>query len=103
MARHLNTIKHVAVFIAAIALIWLAGALPGMINGEQQLAGAPPPSFGALVNGLIASWPIYIAVAIVQALTFHYVKRFATPIFLTGVFLLASAMAWRYAGLALQA
>ena len=25
-------IKHAAVFIAAIALVWLAGALPGMIN-----------------------------------------------------------------------
>jgi hypothetical protein len=100
MAGRLDILKHALVFIAAIALIWLAGALPGMINGPQELAGAPPPSAGALINGLIASWPIFIAVAIVQALTFHYVKRFTTPLFLAGVFLLASAMAWRYAGMA---
>jgi len=93
-------IKHAAVFIAAVALVWLAGALPGMINAQPQLAGAQPPSAGALVNGLIASWPIFIALAICQALTFHYVKRFATPIFLVGVFILASLMAWRYAGMA---
>lgn len=93
-------IKHAAVFIAAIALVWLAGALPGMINAKPELAGAPPPSAGALVNGLIASWPIFIALAICQALTFQYAKRFATPIFLAGVFILASLMAWRYAGLA---
>lgn len=97
----LQWLKHAAVFIAAVALVWLAGALPGMINGPQQLAGAPPPSVGALLNGLIASWPIFIALAIVQALTFHYVKHFTTPLFLLGVFLLASAMAWRYAGITL--
>ena len=93
-------IKHAAVFIAAIALVWLAGALPGMINAQPELTGAPPPSAGALVNGLIASWPIFIALAICQALTFQYVKRFATPVFLLGVFILASLMAWRYAGMA---
>jgi hypothetical protein len=97
----LHWLKHAAVFIAAVALVWLAGALPAMINGPQELAGAPPPSFAALLNGLIASWPIFIALAIVQALTFHFVKRFTTPLFLLGVFLLASAMAWRYAGMTL--
>jgi hypothetical protein len=95
----LHWLKHAAVFIAAIALVWFAGVLPALINPP---AGAPPSSLGPpTLVGLLSAWPIYIAVAIVQALTFHYVKRFATPIFLTGIFLIASAMAWRYAGLAL--
>lgn len=99
MGGRLNIIKHALVFIAAIALIWLAGVLPALIN---PAAGAAPPSLGPpTLGGLISAWPIYIAVAIVQALTFHYVKHFATPIFFTGIFLIASAMAWRYAGLAL--
>jgi len=99
MAARINIIRHAAVFIAAIALIWFAGVLPALINPS---AGAAPPSLGPpTLAGLLSAWPIYIAVAIVQALTFHYMKRFTTPIFLTGVFLLASLMAWRYAGLAL--
>lgn len=95
----LHWLKHALVFIAAIALIWLAGVLPALINPPAGAAPAnlAPPTLG----GLISAWPIYIAVAIVQALTFHYVKHFATPVFLTGIFLIASAMAWRYAGLAL--
>jgi hypothetical protein len=46
--------------------------------------------------GLISAWPIFIALAIIQALTFHYVKRFATPVFLIGVFILGTLLAWRF-------
>ena len=91
-------IKHGLVFIAAIALVWLAGLLPGLILGQQSTA--PPtatPDAGGLVLGLISAWPIYIALAICQALTFQYVKRFSTPVFLAGVFTLALLLAWRYA------
>ena len=70
-------------------------------NSWSKWGNGSRESWSALLNGLIASWPIFIALAIVQALTFHYVKRFATPLFLLGVFLLASATAWRYAGITL--
>ena len=92
--------KHVAVFIAAVFLIWLGGVMPGVM--AQANAGAdvgavfaamPAPTLGAL----LAPWPIYIALAIVQALTFHYVKKFSTPIFLAGVFVAALLFAMRYA------
>jgi hypothetical protein len=49
--------------------------------------------------GLLSAWPIYIALAIVQALTFHYVKKFATPVFLGGVFVAALLFAMRYTAL----
>lgn len=96
--RYAFWIKHALVFIAAIALVWLAGLVPGMILGQQS--NAPPvstPDAGGLVLGLISAWPIYIALAICQALTFQYVKRFTTPIFLASVFTLALLLAWRYA------
>ncbi len=91
-------IKHALVFIAAIAAVWFAGTLPGMVLG--QASTAPPaamPTPAGLLMGLISAWPIYIALAICQALTFQYVKRFATPVFLAGVFTLALLLAWRYA------
>lgn len=95
--RLLRRLKHLAVFVAAIGLIWLAGVLPAVLNPSQ---GAGPANLGApTLTGLLSAWPIYVAVAIVQALTFHYVRRFASPVFLAGVFLLASLLAWRYAGL----
>ncbi len=91
--------KHAAVFVAAIFLIWLGGVMPAMWPkieaGIDPFAGMPAPT----LLGLLAAWPIYIALAIVQALTFHYVKKFATPIFLAGVFLAALLFAMRYSNL----
>lgn len=95
--RPLAWLKHLAVFVAAIALIWLAGVLPALLNPSQE--GGPANLGAPTLIGLISAWPIYVAVAIAQALTFHYVRRFASPVFLAGVFLLASLLAWRYAGL----
>lgn len=96
--------KHVAVFVAAVFLIWLGGVLPAMwprySAGVDPFAGMPAPSVGEVVGGLLSAWPIYIALAIVQALTFHYVKRFTTPIFLGGVFLASLVFAMRYAQVA---
>lgn len=91
-------IKHALVFIAAVALVWLAGILPGIILGQASTASpAAAPTPAGLLMGLISAWPIYIALAICQALTFQYVKRLATPVFLAGVFTLALLLAWRYA------
>lgn len=101
MGERLLIIKHAAVFVAAIALVWFAGVLPAMILAPPGAAPAIPlPSAGGLLAGLVSAWPMFIAVAIVQALTFHYVKRFTTPIFLAGVFILALLLAWRYATIA---
>lgn len=90
-------VKHAAVFIAAVFLIWLGGVMPvawPKINaGVDPFAGLPAPT----LMGLLSAWPIYIALAIVQALTFHYVKKFATPVFLGGVFVAALLFAMRYA------
>ena len=96
--RYAFWIKHALVLIAAIALLWLAGLIPGMILGQESTA--PPtatPDAGGLILGLISAWLIYIALANCQRLTFQYVKRFATPVFLAGVFILALLLAWRYA------
>lgn len=95
-------IKHAAVFVAAIFLIWLGGVMPGVL--AQVSAGADPAAvFGAMpaptLGALLTPWPIYIALAIVQALTFHYVKKFSTPIFLGGVFVAALLFAMRYTAL----
>lgn len=94
--KPLEWAKHVAVFVAAVFLIWLGGVLPVVwprySAGVDPFAGMPAPT----LMGLLAAWPIYIALAIVQALTFHYVKRFATPLFLGGVFLAALVFAMRY-------
>ena len=93
--------KHVAVFVAAVFLIWLGGVLPmvwpTISAGVDPFAGMPAPTFGDLLAGILAAWPIFIALAICQALTFHYVKRFSTPIFLGGVFIAALVFAMRYA------
>jgi len=97
-SRYAFWIKHALVFIAAVALVWVAGMVPVMVLGQE--ATSPPavtPDAGGLILGLISAWPIYIALAICQALTFQYVKRFATPVFLAGVFTLALLLAWRYA------
>ena len=95
-------IKHALVFVAAIFLIWLGGVMPSV--WAKVSAGADPAAvFGAMpmptIGALIAPWPIYIALAIVQALTFHYVKKFSTPIFLGGVFVAALLFAVRYTNL----
>lgn len=94
--------KHAAVFVAAIFLIWLGGVMPSVwakvSAGDDPVAvfaAMPAPTLGAL----LAPWPIYIALAIVQALTFHYVKKLSTPIFLGGVFLAALLFAMRYTAL----
>ena len=85
-------IKHAFVFVAAIFLVWLSGVTPLLVNDPDAFATLATPTVG----GLIAAWPIYIAIAICQALTFHYVKKWTTPIFLTGVFVLGALFAWRY-------
>ena len=76
------------------------GEYPPKLSAGADLntafAGMPMPTLGAL----IAPWPIYIALAICQALTFHYVKKFSTPIFLGGVFVAALLFAMRYANVA---
>jgi hypothetical protein len=94
-------VKHVAVFVAAVFLIWLGGVLPAAwpkySAGVDPFAGMPAPTMGDILGGLLAAWPIFIALAICQALTFHYVKKFSTPIFLGGVFLAALVFAMRYA------
>ncbi len=98
--RYAFWIKHALVFIAAIALVWFAGVLPALVNPPTTPAADLPSSLGPpTLLGLLSAWPIFFAVAICQALTFHYVKHFSTPVFLAGVFILASLMAWRYAGL----
>lgn len=98
--KPLEWAKHVAVFVAAVFLIWLGGVLPVVwprySTGVDPFAGMPAPT----LSGLLAAWPIYIALAIIQALTFHYVKKFSTPIFLGGVFLAALVFAMRYAQVA---
>jgi hypothetical protein len=91
--------KHVVVFIAAVFLIWLGGVMPSvwpkLNSGGDPFAGLPAPT----LMGLLSAWPIYIALVIVQALTFHYVKKFSTPIFLGGVFVAALLFAMRYSQL----
>jgi hypothetical protein len=94
-------IKHALVFVAAIFMVWLSGVIPIIILKPGIYAGLGP--FEILsgmglptIGGLITAWPIYIAIAICQALTFHYVKKWTTPIFLTGVFVLGVLFAWRY-------
>jgi hypothetical protein len=94
-------IKHGIVFLAAIFTVWLSGVAPVLILQPGPYAGLTPDQvfaqMGAVdVGGLIRAWPIFIALAICQALTFHYVKTWTTPIFLAGVFILGFLMAWRY-------
>ena len=101
--KPLEWAKHAAVFVAAVFLIWLGGVMPAVwpklsagADLNTAFAGMPMPTLGAL----LAPWPIYIALAIVQALTFHYAKKFSTPIFLGGVFVAALLFALRYASVA---
>lgn len=99
-------IKHALVFVAAVFMVWLSGILPVLITKPAPYQDSQPmeiiAAMGApTLDGILRGWPIYIALAICQALTFHYVKRFTTPIFLAGVFVLGALMAWRYWGVAL--
>jgi len=94
-------IKHGIVFLAAIVTVWLSGVVPVLILKPDAYAALTPTQvfaqMGAVeVSGLVRAWPIFIALAICQALTFHYVKAWTTPIYLTGVFALGLLMAWRY-------
>jgi hypothetical protein len=95
----LQGVRHALVFVAAIFLIWLAGVMP-LLASKNAAGVSPMQALGELgaptVAGLVAAWPIYIAVGICQALTFHFVKAWRTPVFLVGVFVLASLFAWRY-------
>jgi hypothetical protein len=94
-------IKHALVFVAAVIIVWLSGVVPVLVlrpgaysgqSAEQIFAGLGAPT----LDGILASWPIFIALAICQALTFHYVKKWTTPIFLVGVFAIGALMAMRY-------
>jgi hypothetical protein len=94
-------IKHAIVLLAAIFTVWLSGVVPVLILKPAAYAGLTPmqvlAQMGAVdFSGLMRAWPIFIALAICQALTFHYVRKWSTPIFLTGVFILGFLMAWRY-------
>lgn len=94
-------IKHGVVFVAAIFTVWLSGVVPVLILQPGPYAGQTAmqvfAQMGAVdVSGLLRAWPIFGALAICQALTFHYAKRWTTPIFLIGVFALGFLMAWRY-------
>ena len=100
MRRH-DWIKHGVVFLAAIVTVWLSGVAPVLILQPGPYAGQTPAQvfaqMGAVdVSGLVRAWPIFFALAICQALTFHYVKKWTTPLVLTGVFILGFLMAWRY-------
>jgi hypothetical protein len=88
-------IKHAIVFVASVVVVWLAGIVPGLMT-PSAAAPAGPADAGSLIAGILAVWPIFFALAIMQALTFHYVKKFTTPIYLAGVFVLALLLAWRY-------
>ena len=94
-------IKQGIVFLAAIVTVWLSGVVPVLILKPVAYAGLTPmqvlAQMGAVdVSGLVRAWPIFIALAICQALTFHYVRKWSTPIYLAGVFALGLLMAWRY-------
>ncbi len=94
-------IKHALVFVAAVVLVWFSGVLPILMLKPAPYASSTPmeiiASMGApTFDGIVRGWPIYIAIAIVQALTFQYLRKFTTPLFLAGVFALGSLLAWRY-------
>ena len=94
-------VKHALVFVAAIFVVWLSGVVPVLVLKPRAYAGMSNAQIVAGMSrvepgGLISAWPILIGLAIIQALTFHYVKRFATPVFLVGVFALGLLMAMRY-------
>jgi len=94
-------IRHALVFAAAVIMVWLSGVIPVLILKPAPFANSQPieiiAALGApTLDGLLRGWPIYVTLAIGQALTFNYVKTFATPIFLAGVFILGFLLAWRY-------
>lgn len=94
-------VKHALVFVAAVVTVWLSGIVPVLVLKPKTYAGLTNEQILADMSrvdlvGLISAWPIFIALAIIQALTFHYVKRFATPVFLIGVFILGTLLAWRF-------
>ncbi len=96
-----DRIRHALVFAAAVVMVWLSGVTPVLILKPAPYANSQPmeilAAMGApTLDGLLRGWPIYVALAIAQALTFHYVKKFTTPLFLGGVFILGSLLAWRY-------
>ena len=96
-----GSVKHALVFVAAVITVWLSGIVPVMVMRPGPYANLPPEQVLAdmgtpTLSGIIAAWPIFIALAIAQALTFHYVKKFTTPVFLAGVFILGALMAMRY-------
>lgn len=94
-------VKHALVFVGAIVMVWLSGVVPVLILKPGPYAGMSDAQvFSEMgrvdLGGVLRAWPIYIAIAICQALTFHYVKRFATPVFLLGVFVVGAIFAWRF-------
>lgn len=97
----LHWLKHAGVFIASLFVIYLAGVLaPYFINpdaaGPLTLNGVLGRMSAPTVAGLVSAWPIYITLAIAQALTFHYVRKWTTPIYLGALFVLALMFAIRY-------
>jgi len=94
-------IKHALVFVAAVVMVWLSGVMPVVVLKPSPYQDSQPMEIIAAMgaptfDGLLRGWPIYVALAIAQALTFNYVKKFTTPVFLVGVFILGSLLAWRY-------
>ena len=103
--KPLEWAKHAAVFVAALFVVRLGFVLsPYFIAPDTMGTMTPGGLLAAMgvptLDGLIAAWPICIALAICQALTFHYVKRWATPIYLSGLFVAALLFAMRYASVA---
>jgi hypothetical protein len=94
-------IKHALVFVTAVIMVWLSGIVPVLVLRPGAYAGQSPDQiFASLgtptIGGILSAWPIFIALAICQALTFRYVKKWTTPIFLAGVFAAGALMAMRY-------
>jgi hypothetical protein len=94
-------IKHALVFVGAVFMVWLSGVVPVLILKPGPYTGMSDAQVLAAMGnvdlmGILRAWPIYIAIGICQALTFHYVKRFATPVFLAGVFIVGALFAWRF-------
>jgi hypothetical protein len=93
--------RHAVVFVASLGVVYVAGVLApyfidpgaaGPLTLGSVLGHMAPPT----LIGLLLAFPIYMALAICQALTFHYVKRFTTPLYLGVLFVLALLFAIRY-------
>jgi len=94
-------IRHGLVFVASVFVVWLSGVVPVLVMKPGPYAGMTDAQvldqMGApTIGGLLGSWPILIALAICQALSFHYIKKFTTPIYLGGVFIAGVLFAMRY-------